>query len=42
MIKSKTTGMINEGLKMIDLQSFNESLTIKSIKGYLHDNNKGK
>ena len=27
---------------MIDLQSFNESLKIKSIKGYLDDNNKGK
>ena len=38
--------MINEynkgGLKMIDLQSFNESLKIKWIKGYLDDNNKGK
>ena len=27
---------------MIDLQSFNESLKIKWIKGYLDDNNKGK
>ena len=38
--------MINEynkgGLKMIDLQSFNELLKIKWIKGYLDDNNKGK
>ena len=38
--------MINEynkgGLKMIDLQSFNKSLKIKRIKGYLDDNNKGK
>ena len=30
------------GLKMIDLQSFNESLKIKWIIGYLDDNNKGK
>ena len=39
--------MINEynkgGLKVIHLQSFNESLKIKWIKGYLDDNiNKGK
>ena len=38
--------MINEynkgGLKMIDLQSFNESLKIKWIKGCLDDNDKGK
>ena len=27
---------------MIDLQSFNELLKIKWIKGYLDDNNKGK
>ena len=44
--KIKRTEMINEynkgGLKMIDLQSFNESLKIKWIKGYLDDNNKGK
>ena len=44
--KIKRTEMINEynkgGLKMIDLQSFNELLKIKWIKGYLDDNNKGK
>ena len=44
--KIKRTEMINEynkgGLKMIDLQSFNESLKIKWIKGYLDDDNKGK
>ena len=38
--------MINEynngGLKLIDLQSFNESLKIKWKKGYLDDNNKEK
>ena len=44
--KIKRTEIINEytkgGLKMIDLQSFNESSQIKWIKGYLDDNNKGK
>ena len=30
------------GLKMIEVQSFNESLKIKWIKGYLDDNNQGK
>ena len=44
--KIKRTEMINEynkgGLKMIDLQRFNESLKIKWIKGYLDDNDKGK
>ena len=44
--KIKRTEMINEhnkgGLKMIDFQSFNESLKIKWVKGYLYDNNKGK
>jgi len=44
--KIKRTEMINEynkgRLKMIDLQSFNGSLKIKWIKGYLDDNNKGK
>ena len=38
--------MINDynkgGLKMIDLQSFNQSLKIKWIKGYLDENNQGK
>ena len=44
--KIKRTETINEynkgGLKMIDLQSFNASLKIKWVKGYLDDNNKGK
>ena len=44
--KIKRTEMINEynkgGLEIIDLESFNESLKIKWIKGYLDDNNKGK
>ena len=43
--KIKRTEMINEynkgGLKMIDLQSLNESVKIKWMKGYLDDNNKG-
>ena len=44
--KIKRTEMINDynkgGLKMIDLQSFNQSLKIKWIKGYLDENNQGK
>ena len=32
----------SRGLKIIEVQSFNESLTIKWIKGYLDDNNQGK
>ena len=41
--KIKRTEMINDyvkgGLKMIDIQSFNESLKMKWIQGYLHVNN---
>ena len=30
------------GLKMLDIQSFNESLKMKWIQGYLNEENKGK
>ena len=44
--KIKRTTMINSyakgGLKMLDIQSFNESLKMKWIQGYLNEENKGK
>ena len=44
--KIKRTTMINNyvkgGLKMLDIQSFNESLKMKWIQGYLNEENKGK
>ena len=44
--KIKRTEMINDynkgGLRMIDFQSFNQSLKMKWIKGYLDDANHGK
>ena len=44
--KIKRTEMINSysigGLKMIDIQSFNQSLKMKWIKGYLGDDNQAK
>ena len=44
--KIKRTEMINSyskgGLKMIDIQSFNQSLKMKWIKGYLDDDNQAK
>jgi len=38
MINSYSKG----GLKMIDIQSFNQSLKMKRIKGYLDDDNQAK
>ena len=44
--KIKRVEMINDydkgGLKMIDVQSFNESLKMKWIQGYLNNDNQGK
>ena len=44
--KIKRTEMINDydkgGLKMIDIQSFNKSLKMKWVQGYLNDDNHGK
>ena len=44
--KIKRTEMINEydkgGLKMIDIHSFNASLKIKWVQGYLNTDTKGK
>ena len=41
--RPETKNEYNKGrLKMNDLESFNESLKIKWVKGYLVDNNKGK
>ena len=44
--KIKRTEMINSsskgGLKMIDIQSFNQSLKMKWVKGYLDDDNQAK
>ena len=44
--KIKWTTMINNyakgGLKMLDIQSFNESLKMKWIQGYLNEENNGK
>ena len=44
--KIKRSEMINDydkgGLKMIDIQSFNESLKMKWIQGYLNNDNQGK
>ena len=44
--KIKRTTMINSypkgGLKMLDIQSLNESLKMKWIQGYLNEENKGK
>jgi len=44
--KIKETEMINDygkgGLKMIDIQSFNRSLKMKWVRGYLNDDNNGK
>ena len=44
--KIKRTEMINDyekgGLKMIDIQSFNKSLKMKWVQGYLNDDNYGK
>ena len=44
--KIKRTTMINSyakgGLKMLDIQSFNESLKVRWIQGYLNEENKGK
>lgn len=44
--KNKRTTMINSyakgGLKMLEIQSFNESLKMKWIQGYLNEENKGK
>ena len=44
--KIKRTTMINSyaegGLKMLDIQSFNESLKMKWIQGYLNEEKKGK
>ena len=44
--KIKRTTIINNyakgGLKMLDIQSFNESLKLKWIQGYLNEENKGK
>ena len=44
--KIKRTEMINiyskGGLKMIDIQSFNQSLKMKWVKGYLDDDNQAK
>ena len=44
--KIKRATMINSyakgGLKMLDIQSFNESLKMKWIQGYLNEENKGK
>ena len=37
-----TFAISSGGLKMIEVQSSNESLRIKWIKGYLDDNNQGK
>ena len=44
--KIKRVEMINDydkgGLKMIDIRSFNESLKMKWIQGYLNNDNQGK